>query len=206
LGHYPDEGFLGGIDFGMGFTPDANEDWEISNTLFQSNDMRFWELENNIELGYVIPVLADDIPIAPLIGYGWRFTRFERSNFNLANLTLSSESIEEDFWTHHLDTGLRLSFRTKDNDFRVTLKGIFGFILYSSAYNNAFDTTIEGGNGSFLVKVDLGVEYDVTEHISFTASGFTGIQHIEGSTKNNIVWPDNDLNTYGATIGMRYLF
>ena len=34
LGHYPEEGFIGGADFGMGFTPNADEDWEITGRPF----------------------------------------------------------------------------------------------------------------------------------------------------------------------------
>ena len=206
LGHYPEEGFIGGADFGMGFTPNADEDWEITGRPFQANDMRLWEMENNFELGYIIPVLIDKIPIAPLFGYGWRFTRFKRENFAIADMDISSESVEEDFWVHHLDAGLRFSYKTMNEKFKIDLRGIFGFILYSSAYNNAFDTTIEGGDGSFLIKIDLGVSYEMTEHLSLNVAGFTGIQHLEGSTSGNIVWPDNDLNTYGGKIGIKYIF
>ena len=206
VGHYPSEGLIGGVDFGIGMTPSADEEWDLSNIKIQTNDLKFWQLENNAEIGYVLPFFVDKAPIAPIIGYGWSFTRFERTNFNILDLLISSETIREDVWVHHLDMGFRITFLTHRKDMRVHARAIYGLVLYSSAYNNGYDTTIEGDFGSFLVKGDLGVDYDITEHLTLNFSGFVGIQHLEGGTSGMIVWPENDLNTYGGKIGVTYKF
>ncbi|MFH1995668.1 MAG: hypothetical protein ABIJ27_01570 [Candidatus Omnitrophota bacterium] len=206
VGHYPDEGFIGGVNVGVAVTPDTNEDWKLSGENVATNDLRYWGIENSFEVGYVLPIFVDKTPFAPIMGYGWSFTRLKRSGFDIPGNTLSSESTEEDLWVHHVDAGFRLKHSTHNEKLKVNLRGIFGFIVAASSYNSANETKIDGGNGSFLIETDLKADYFVDENLIFNFGGFVGIQHLEGSTKNSIVWPDTDLNTYGGSIGLKYVF
>lgn len=203
VNYFKENSLIGRIDFGMPLASSSEETWRVSGAKYQTNDMKFWGMESNIELGYAMPVISDKMLAAMLGGYGFSFTRFTRTNFNVLNIITSTAIVDEDYWVHHIDIGGKLVYSVNEK-LKVDLKGIFGFVVYNSAHNSVLGDV--EGEGGYLVKTETNIDYDIAENWALTLGGFFTLQHLEGDTKGNLTWPDNDLYTYGGNIGLKYTF
>ena len=114
----------------------------------------------------------------------------------------STDVVDEDYNIHSLDLGGKIDF--KFDKFDVYAKPIFGIVLYNTTRNSMVGTI--KGSGGFLFNLDTGVDYAITQNITFGLAFKMELQDLNGTTKDNIIWPDNTLQTYGGTVSIRYKF
>ncbi len=201
--YFKEKGLVGRVDLGIPVTASAEEQWDVSSVKYQTDDMKFWGMEGNIELGYAMPIIVDKMPFALLGGYGFNFTRFTRTNFIVLSKITSTAIVDEDYWVHHLDLGGKLVYNVSDK-LKVDLKSMFGFVVYNSAHNSVLGDV--NGDGGYTIRTETNVNYKYSENLALSLGGFFTFQHLEGGTSGNLVWPDNDLYTYGGNIAVKYLF
>lgn len=206
LGDYDNKTIEGDIRFGMSYTSTGTETWDISGVEYQTNDMKFWEMDTGVDLGWAFPVELDQdtkLAITPLVGYRWRFIRFTRENFTILNTITIRETIDEDYNLHFLDLGGRIAVEWQKN-FEFFAKPIFGIVLYNATDNSELGTV--KGDGGFSFRLDTGINYAFTENIVAGVSFTMELQRLKGGESGNILWPDNSLDTYGGTIAVKYRF
>lgn len=201
--YFKEGSIVGRLDFAMPVTSSSEESWNVSGIKYQTNDMMFWGMESNIELGYAFPIVKEKLDLAPIGAYGFSFTRFTRTNFNILNIITSTAIVDEDYWVHHLDIGGKLVYKASDK-WTADLKGLYGFVVYDSAHNSEYGT-LKGGGG-YIIKTELNVAYLFADNLAVSCGAFFDMQHLKGGTSGSIVWPDNDLYTYGGKLDLRYRF
>jgi len=210
LSKYDNENFQGEIHCGMGVGSKSTETWDLNDSQVQTNDMSFWNMDTEALIGWAFatPTPTVDAPhgfkfvITPLIGYGWRFDRFTRQNFHAFGAVNMTDIVDEDYNIQSADLGGRISINYEKVTFYV--KPIFGIVVYNSANNNELGTV--KGDGGFLFNFDAGIDYSLTQNIILGAAFKMELQDLNGATKDNVVWPDNLLQTYGGTISVRGKF
>lgn len=206
LGDYDNEEIEGDVHFGMSVSATATETWNISGTEFQTNDMSFWGMDTGADIGWAFSTdMGDDakITLTPLLGYRWKFIRFTRENFTILNTITIRETIDEDYNLHFLDLGGRVGAEFGDQ-VEIFAKPIFGIGLYNGADNSELGTI--DGDGGFLFNLDTGINYLASEDLVVALAFSCEIQRLTGGESGNIIWPDNSLVAYGATIGVKYRF
>lgn len=201
--YFKEKGIIGRLDFGMPFTSVSEETWDVSGVRYQTNDLSFWGMESNIELGYSFPMVADKWSIAPLGAYGFSFTRFTRTNFNVLNVITSTAVVDEDYWVQHIDMGGKFFYNVNEK-LNFDIKGLFGFVVYDSAHNSVLGT-IEGGGG-YVVKAETNINYKIYNSLYIAGGAFFTTQYLKGGTSGNLIWPNNYLYTYGGKINIKYTF
>ncbi len=201
--YFKEKGLIGRIDFGMPLTASGEETWDINTKRYQTNDMSFWGMESNVELGYAFPVVADKWGVAPLGRYGFSFTRFTRTNFNVLNIITSTAIVDEDYWVQHIDMGGKFFYKVNDK-LNFDIKGLFGFVVYNSAHNSVLGT-INGGGG-YMTMAETNINYNIYKTWSIAGGGFFGLQYLKGGTSGNMLWPNNYLYSYGGKINLKYTF
>jgi len=137
------------------------------------------------------------------LGYGFGFDNFKRSNFNILDIITLRDTVSEKYYLHHADIGFMAKQKINDK-FNVSGAFSYGYIFYNQA-NNSILGSIKG-KGGYLFDVNLGVGYYLTDCLKLSLGGFVELQHLKGGTKDDVIWPDNDLNTYGGEAGVRYKF
>lgn len=192
------------VDFSIGQSATAKETWYISDMKYQTNDLNFFRanLKGNVGKTFYLDE-SRQFGLTPFLGYGFRFINFQRSNFNILNLITIRDTVNEKYYIHHGDIGFRANQKINDKF------GISGALSYSYVFYNEADNSILGkikGKGGYLFNVNMGMEYYLTDSIELLLGGFVELQHLKGGTKNDIIWPDNDLNTYGGEVGVKYKF
>lgn len=203
---YDNKNVEGDLHFGMGVSATGEETWDINGVEFQRNDMRFWDIDTGIDLGWAFsfPVGEEtNVTLTPLVGYRWRFIRFTRENFTILNVITIRETIDEDYNIHFLDVGGRFSV-TPGEKLEFFAKPVFGIVLYNSADNSELGT-IEG-DGGFAFSLDTGINYAIKENIILGLMFSCEIQRLTGGESGNVLWPDNSLDTYGGKISLSYRF
>jgi len=208
LSKYNHENIQGEVFYGMFLTPKENESWDMNGADVQTNDMSFWGIDTGMLLGWAFPIFSkpeDDFKtsITPLVGYEWKFERFTRQNFVIPRTITISDIVDEDYNIHSLDLGGRID--VVHGKFTVYAKPIFGIVLYNSSKNSLIDGSIKG-DGGFLFNLDAGVDYEIVQNFTFGLAFKMELQDLNGSTKDNIIWPDSTLQTYGGTASIRYRF
>jgi len=203
VNYFQEKGLVGRFDLGFPVTASAEEQWNVSGTKYQTNDLKFWAIESNIELGYAMPIIVDKMPFSLLGGYGFNFMRFTRTNFNVLNIITSTAIVDEDYWVHHLDIGGKLDYKISDK-LKMDLKAMFGFVVYNSAHNSVLGDV--DGDGGYVFRTESNIAYSLSKSWALILGGFFTLQHLEGGTSGNLVWPDNDLYTYGGNLSVKYKF
>jgi len=211
LSKYDHENIQGEAFYGMFLTPKENESWDMNGSEVQTNDMSFWGIDTGVLLGWAFPLKMSDvkppdgfnITLTPLIGYEWKFERFTRQNFVVLQAITISDIVDEDYSIHSLDIGGRID--VVNGKFTVYAKPVFGIVLYNSAKNSVIGGSIKG-DGGFLFNLDAGVDYAMTQNLTLGLAFKMELQNLNGSTKDNVIWPDNTLQTYGGTVNARYRF
>lgn len=206
-GDYDNEEIEGDVHFGMSVSATATETWDIGGVEYQTNDMSLWGMDTGGDIGWAFStdVGGEDtkVVITPLLGYRWKFIRFTRENFTILKTITIRETIDEDYNLHFLDLGGRVSAEFGDK-FEIFAKPIFGIGLYNGADNSALGTV--DGDGGFLFNLDTGVNYLAAENLVIALAFSCEIQRLTGGEEGNVIWPDNSLDTYGGTIGVKYRF
>lgn len=203
---YDNQNVQGEIFYGMAVTSKATETWNINGTEYQTNDMSFWGLDTGLAIGWAFPIKISeevDIALTPLVGYRWKFERFTRSNFVILRRITITETVDEDYSIHTIDVGGRVNFKFNEHvDFFI--KPIFGIVFYNGARNSVLGTI--DGTGGFLFDADAGISYSITENFIIGAAFRMELQRLDGGTKGNMIWPDNQLDMYGGTLTVKYKF
>lgn len=188
---------------GLGYflVPTDTETWYIKDIQFQTNDMDFWGLNPCLEAGYRFGTgLEQTLSLTPFVGYGYKHIKFKRTNFNILNLITSSEVVSETYSIHYLGLGCYLDYALNER------WGIFSRLAYNYVINNKADNSVLGkidGGGGYLTQADLGLEYRLNEQSSLALGGFVELQHLRGGETQTVIWPDNDLNSYGGLISYK---
>jgi len=206
IGHDAEEGFIGNAEVGFPVSATSEEQWTNRGIEAQTNDLNYWGINTNFEIGYAFPttLIGDlEIGVAPLVGYGFSFLKFERSGFDITTAMPGVAVVSEDYNYHHLDIGGKIYWFASDR-ITVNLKSMVGFIVYNSNYNSQLGD-LTGGNG-FLVKTNAGIDYIISRNLIFNLDGFIEFHRLHGATSGNFTWLDTDLTTYGGKLGMKYIF
>ena len=204
LSDYDNKRFEGEANIGFLAAVKSREKWDYFDSEYQTNDMSLWGLDLNTALGYALILNnTESAAIAPLVGYGYKFIRFTRSNFNILNIITITEIVDEDYQIHHLDGGFRLSCKTTER-LEFVGKAVFGWVFYNAAKNSALGTV--KGDGGYILKFDAGLNYAATKHLTLGASFYSEFQHLDGGSSGIIIWPNNDLNVLGGKIVVKYVF
>ena len=197
------ENFEGEVEFGMFYTATDTENWDVGSLEYQTNDMYFWGLDAQVLGGWAINFEDTPFTVTPLGGYGYKFIRFSRTDFNILNIITSTEVVDEDFNIHHLDLGAKFDYELNEKT-NIFAKSLFGFVIYNEADNSSLGD-IEG-DGGYIIDTEIGLNYFYKDNMSLKLSGFINLQHLDGGDKDKVIWPDNDLNVYGANIGFKRVF
>lgn len=178
-------------------TPADTETWHVSDVKYQTNDMDFLGINPGLEAGYQFNNLSSRCSFAPFLGYNYKRIKFDRTNFNIIDTITSRDVVSEIYDIHYVDLGTYWDY-VIDKKWDIFSRVSYGYVLVNNADNSALGK-IDGGGG-YLVKTDLGLEYQLDKGGSISFGGFFELQHLEGGSKDNVIWPDNDLNTYGVLI------
>ena len=139
----------------------------------------------------------------PFLGYGFRLIGFERTNFNILNIITSREVVTEKYYIHHIDAGLRLD-KPLTEKWGISVSGLLGYVFYNQADNSALGKV--DGSGGYLVDGNINLSYSLTNSSRLIFGGFVEKEDLKGGEKGDIIWPDNDLDIYGANIGVKFIF
>jgi hypothetical protein len=206
IGHYDEEGLIGGAEIGFPVSARAEEEWIERGVEVQTNDMNLWGINTNFELGWAFPtIIVNDLEIgfAPLVGYGLSYFKLKRSNEEITRRITGVAVVDESQIYHHLDIGAKLYWFASDT-ITVNLKSMVGFIVYNESDNSQLGT-LTGGNG-YLVKMEGGIDYHATRDIVFNLDAFGEVRRIKGATSGNFTWLDTNFNTFGGKLGVKYIF
>lgn len=193
----------GKLEFGMFGTSSGTETWNVNGAKYQTNDMYFWGMDFLAEAGWAFNFEDYNITLTPLGAYGYKFTRFSRTDFNVLNTITSTAVVDEDFNVHHLDIGGKIDY-APNKKLNLYAKSRFGFVVCNSADNSALGDI--SGDGGYIVDTEFGINYFFTENMGLNLTGFADLQRLKGGSSSNLIWPDNNLNVYGGTIGVKYTF
>lgn len=192
------------LELSFGQTLADVETWYISGEKYQTNDLDFSRV--NIK-GSVGKILYSDkyqnLQVIPFGGYGFRFIRFERTNFNILNVITSREVITEKYYLYHLNFGIKFDKKMNDK-FAILGLADFAYVFSNQAENSALGRVV--GGGGYLVDGDLNLQYSLNSSWKLSLGGFIELQNLKGGERGNVIWPDNKLNIYGGRIGIQYNF
>ena len=188
----------------LGFfaVPTNTETWHVNNIKYQTNDMGFWGITPGLELGYQFNNLDSQkrCSFAPFLGYNYKHIKFKRTNFNILNIITSRDIVSEAYDIHYLDLGTYWDYKVGEK-WGAFSRISYGFVLSNKADNSALG--IVNGGGGYIIKTDLGLEYQLNDKSSVGFGGFFEIQKLEGGSKGNVIWPDNYLDTYGVLVNYK---
>lgn len=196
-----EHGINAGAEFSFGYTPTATETWKVSGVKYQTNDLNFYRLNFKADIGkslYFGPLPGWEI--APFIRYGYRFINFERTNFNILNIFTSRDVVNEKYYIQHMGLGIRLN---KALDAANDIAGVFSYARIIDVYAENSSLGRVNGHGGYLVDGSIDWQYRLDDTWKLVLGGFFELQEINGGTKDNVIWPDNNLNIYGAKAGLR---
>jgi len=193
------QGVVGRIDFSMPVTPSDVETWKTADVTIQTSDLKSWGTKSNIELGYAIPSFEDRLVFAPMCRYGVNFTRFSRPNVNILNAGTVTSVVNEDCWVHHIDIGARFTNYISDK-FTLKFMALCGIVVSNTVHTSEVKSI--NGIGGSIIETDMSLDYRFTESMRIGIGWFFGVQNLEGATSGAIVWPDNELYTYGGTASL----
>ena len=111
--------------------------------------------------------------------------------------------VKEKYYLHHTDLGLRFTNKFGEK-WALSGKGAFGYVFLNEAKNSSLGT-VDGGGG-YLIDGNLNLSYSLSARWQFLLGGSAELQSLKGGSKEDVIWPDNDLRIYGADIGMRFIF
>ncbi|MFH0858734.1 MAG: hypothetical protein V1842_04265, partial [Candidatus Omnitrophota bacterium] len=192
------------VSVSMGTALEDGETWYVNSAKYQSNDLDFYKGDFLATIGKILySDRYSGLRAIPFVGYGFRYFKFERSNFNILNLITLREVVTEEYYLHHFDCGLKLENDLND---RLQIQGMggIGYVFYNQADNSSLGKV--DGSGGYIIDAGLGLRYLMSDSWKLILAGFMERQYLNGGKKGNVIWPDNDLNIYGANIGMQYLF
>jgi len=192
------------INFSFGQTTTGEETWHVSGVKYQTNDLAFSRINLSASIGKML--YSDkykNLLVIPFLGYGYRYINFERGDFNILNLVTTREVVTEQYYIHHLDVGLKLESTINDK-WAINGSCAFGYALKNDADNSRLGEV--SGSGGYILDIDAGLTYKLRDSLKFKFGAFFGVQNLNGGEENNIIWPDNELNIYGADIGLQFIF
>ena len=201
--YHQERGVIARVDFSIPLTTTADEKWYYNEEKYQTNDMSFWGLDTNVELGYIIPVIIDKMDVAVIGAYGYRFERFSRSDPTNTNTIPGLSILDQDYNVQHLDIGAKF-FYNANEQLNLDLKALYGFVVYNSVKNSAVGTVV--GDGGFLFKTEANVNYNFYANWVFSLGAFFDVLHLEGGDSDNFTWPDSDMYIYGGKTSLKYTF
>jgi hypothetical protein len=190
------------LSYGQSITD--KETWKISDLEYQTNDLDFYRLNFGASIGKVLySDRYQNLRVVPFLGYGFRYINFERSDFVILSAITLRDVVNEEYYLHHADCGVKFDFpiSTKWN---VAGLGSFGYVFYNQADNSVLGK-IDGGGG-YIVNGNIDLRYAISDAWQLIFGGFVELQSLNGGQKGSIIWPDNDLNIYGGNIEARFVF
>jgi hypothetical protein len=194
-------------NFGFFIAPTDTETWHVSGVKYQTNDMDFFGINQDLAIGYQFkisnPRKEEKLIFTPLLGYGYKRIKFKRTNFNVLNIITSREVVSEIYDIHYLSSGFHADYYTNEK-WKFFSNFLYGYIFSNKADNSALGT-IDGEGGS-LFTFDVGMAYSFNDKNRISFGGFAEFQRLKGGETATVIWPDNDFNSYGALMNYSYSF
>lgn len=197
-------GFITSARGSFGLTTNEPETWKIDNITVQTNDLDLWQVSADSKLAYALTFeRANGLRLLPSVGYGFRYVKFTRSNFNIPDIITIRDTVSERYAIHHLDVGLGIDYALGER-WRLVSDTSAGFVVYNQADNSVLGTVT--GNGGLLIRSRLGLEWALHDSWNVTVEGYSEFQDLEGGRKGNVIWPDNTLAVYGGSLRAKFSF
>lgn len=192
------------VDFFGGTAFKDTEKWYFGGAEFQTNKMKFNRLGGNVRVGKVFfSDIYKDFKATPFVTYGYSYTDFKRSNFNILGAPLNIGAVNEQYYVHHVGGGV--TFDKKFNSrFGISGFGLYSYVFSNQAHNSALGK-IDGDGGSFT-DAELDFNYYFTDNFRLKLGGFFELQELNGKNNNVVIWPDNKTMFYGGQIGLQTVF
>jgi len=191
--------FFGSLEGSFGRTLTEEEDWKSNGTYVHSNDLNFYFGTFRAQAGKgVIVQMLGDLHLAPFLGYGFNYMKFERSNNNVIG-AFSRNVANESYYTHHADAGLKLDKKFGEKFF-VSASGLYGYVFYNEADNGNLGWI--KGKGELITEANVNLKYFLTKQLKLLLGGFFDYQKLKGNTKDDVLWPNNELYVYGGQAGI----
>lgn len=191
-----------GASFGQSVA--QNEDWDIDDVLYQTNDMDFFRFNVTGSIGKILySDRYENLRVVPFLGAGFRLIDFRRSDFNILNIITIRDTVSEKYYLPHIDAGVRFESKLGEN-WGISGMAAFGYVPYNQADNSSLGTVT--GIGGYLVNGDINLDYHINDAWVLALGVFSDYQDLKGGSKDNVIWPDNKLFIYGGNLTLRYNF
>lgn len=191
------------LGFSYGRTTTDKETWCVNGAEYQTNDLYFSRINARASVGKILYTENKNSKAVPFLAYGFRFIDFNRTNFNILNIITSRDIVTEKYYIQHIDAGINFTAKLNDK-FSVSGLGSYGYVFYNQAHNSSLGGI--SGSGGYLAEANIAVGYSLSKSWQLTFGGFGEWQKLKGGEKNDVIWPDNNLNIYGGNVGLKYSF
>lgn len=192
------------VDFFGGSAFKDTEKWYFAGNEFQTNKMKFYRLGTNVRVGKIFfSDIYTDFKATPFVTYGYRYTDFKRSDFNILGAPLNIGAVSEKYYVHHVGGGVTFDKRF-NRRFGISGFGLYSYVFYNQADNSTFGK-IDGDGGS-LTDAGLDFNYYFTDNFKLKLGGFFELQELNGKNNNVVIWPDNKTMFYGGQVGLQAVF
>ncbi len=208
------------FDYGLFRSTTEDETWSIEDTYIISGETYYvTDKENETNLtGWELKVgfgLLHDFEgpwsMKHLVFYGHRVLKFDRKRVVLTHdedVAYGTSDIKNEFSYQQLDyIGYSPQLMSDWNkDWMFLIKPSAAYIVNSQAHVQDFtgvDDDIDG-QGGLIMGLEVEAGYRLTENFLAHVSALGEWQYVEGNESEKAEWADNDLFTYGISVGLSF--